>query len=183
MNTETKNIHEEDYFRKRDVELWVKLLERAQIKENGVEDEQLVNSLISAGFNHDSMRAILLLPLVHTAWADGEIQRDERHEILSILEERGFPADSEAYQLIALWLQRPPTDARFIRAMELLGPVIREAKTKARDNIDWIFKASRRVAEATGCALHKIGLRGKISPQEDQVIRKMEELIQPKRNP
>ncbi len=127
--------------------------------------KKLNSEFFDEGFNQDSIRALYLVPVIDTAWADGKIQPEEREEILKLLEERGIQFGSEAYSLIDLWLSRKPVDEFFVSANNLIEPLFRDLKDNRNGNPYWIIEAAERVAKATG-SIHE-----PISPGERKVIK------------
>jgi len=109
-----------------------------------------IQELFEEGFNEDSIRAVYLIPLVDTAWADGKIQTEERREILALMKEREIRERSEAYKLIDSWLTRKPTEEFFANANNLIEPLFRDLKENRGGDIMWVIKALERVANATG---------------------------------
>jgi DnaJ-domain-containing protein 1 len=70
-------------------------------------DEALTEALAQLGIGPDTLRAVLLLPLVQVAWADGRIQQPERSRIQELA--RGFGlARGQAWER---WLESRPDDA------------------------------------------------------------------------
>jgi len=108
--------------------------------------------------------------LVEVAWADGEIQSDEREEILKVLSKRGVQKESEALDLVSRWLAERPSDAMFLKAQILHGLIVDELKKHGEGRVMWILESSRRIASATGDRLSRIGIGSSTSPDEDIVI-------------
>ena len=79
----------------------------------------LTQSLEKLGLDRTNYRALLLLPLVQVAWADGRVQRSERALILKIAEERNLLADS-ARETVFGWLDTKPTRQFFAVGTRLL---------------------------------------------------------------
>ncbi len=51
-------------------------------KASGMTDDDVLDRLVALGMRADTIAALSLVPLVAVAWADGEIQDDERSAIL-----------------------------------------------------------------------------------------------------
>jgi len=156
----------------REIELHGDLLETssASMLDLIFNNANLKKSIMQAGFNPDSARALLFVPLVEVAWADREIQSDEREEILKILSKSGVEKESEALYLVSDWLTERPSEAMFFKAQILHGLIVDEMRKHDEDGVMWILESSRRIASATGGRLSRIGIGSSTSPDEDVVI-------------
>lgn len=119
------------------------------------------------GFSPDSIRALYLIPVIDTAWADGKVQPEEEREILQLLEKRMIFEGSEAYALVKSWLSKKPTDEFFVRANSLIEPLFQDLRDNRRGSLSWVFEAAQRVAQATGNS------KNPISPGEKKVIKSL----------
>ena len=72
-------------------------------------EDTLLKDLHQLGLNETSYRALLLLPLVEVAWADGRIQPAEAAAIEDLARKNDF-FSTEAQALLQRWLKAPPTD-------------------------------------------------------------------------
>lgn len=164
-----RKANEDDYFRKLNSELSRKLAARAQMKEVGVADEKLAEQLADLGFDQDSARALFLVPLLQVAWADHEVQTEERHQIFEVLKQRKIEEGSGAFKLVSNWLKKGPEDALFARAVALIEPLIAETRKSSPDQAGWILESARQVAQATG-GLFGLGIGTKISSAEEKIL-------------
>lgn len=126
---------------------------------------KLMQDFMDERFNEDAMRALYLVPVIDTAWADGKIQPEERREILTLLQEREIHPGSEAYALIELWLSKKPVDEFFVQANNIIEPLFRDLKFNRGSNPYWVVEAAERVANATG------NPKAPISPGEKKIIK------------
>src|SRR5262245_3358395 len=76
----------------------------------GTDDAAIVDRIEQLGFNGESIKVLDVLPLIHIAWADGKIQKNERELILSILEQRGIPPRSDASLFVESLLEARPSE-------------------------------------------------------------------------
>lgn len=136
-------------------------------------DAKLLRQLDALGLNQDSYRAILLLPLVEVAWVDGEIQAQERDEILSYAEGNQLLAGG-AHAVVEDWLTNRPTEDYFSRGRKILVRLAHEAEGIASDigpkEVDDILGYCEVVADSAG------GLFGRFfrsSAEEKEAIRKI----------
>jgi len=131
-----------------------------------------IRELFEEGFDEDTIRAVYLIPVIDTAWADGKVQAEERQEILELLEERGIQAGSGAYLMIDSWLTKKPTDDFFADANDLIEPLFKDLKENRGGDIMWVIKAAERVASATGT------MDSPISLGEQKVIKSIFERLE-----
>jgi hypothetical protein len=103
---------EDAYFRKQDQELRQKLREElgqaAGDLKQAPRDLSLAGKIQKLGFVGDKVKVFDLMPLVHVAWADGSVSRQEREAILGVAGTR-VPRTSVAFVLMeSLLEERPP---------------------------------------------------------------------------
>jgi len=158
---------EEDYFRKQNAELAAKLKARTSMQAAGVQDKELADRLLAAGFTEDSVRALYLVPVVDVAWADGRISPEEKTEIMKIAEGRGIKRDSAAFKMVLNWIEAKPTDENYKRAKSLVDPLL---EGLGAEGGDWLLAAAQRVAEATGGVF---GFGVKVTHDEKTVLTKL----------
>ena len=72
-------------------------------------DDELRDALARIGIREQDLRAVLLLPLVEIAWADGSVHQTERDVILKIARSYGLVASPGA-EALARWLEAPPAE-------------------------------------------------------------------------
>lgn len=166
-----RKAQEEDYFRKQNDEAKRKLAAKQALQEFGINDQDLMKKLLEAGFSADSARALFLVPLIEVAWADGQVQEDERRAVLELMKQREIEEGSEAYRCASDWLETKPTDQKFRVASELLKPVVDELKKSGQDTSEWILEAAQKVANATG-GLFGFGWN-MISKEEKEILVKL----------
>ncbi len=171
---------EADYFRKQDQKLLQKMRERAALEDVAgaladklrVDDAELLKRVIDLGLTRDTGAAILLVPLVQVAWAEGSVSPKEREVVFEIAASRGIEAGSAAHQQLTSWLEKRPSDALFETALEVMKSGIAvlpddEREERVRD----IVGACTRVAEASGGGLGKIlGIKTGVVGQESAVL-------------
>jgi tellurite resistance protein len=77
----------------------------------GINDPTVVAELAGLGIRVDTLAALTLIPLIHVAWADGEMDQRERQAILDAAEATGSEKGSTSYRLLEIWtLEEPPMD-------------------------------------------------------------------------
>ena len=174
-----RSVHEAGYFHGKNRNLVDQLrlkLERDAETEairsaTGVEDEELLATLIHLGVTRDSIPVLHLLPLVEVAWADGEIQDDERALLVQAARNAGVEAGSAAGDAFDAMLTEAPSEALFdagltyVKALMLAMP--EEQAGKARRNLsDFAYE----IARANGGIF---GIIGKVEPSEKDVLAKI----------
>jgi hypothetical protein len=112
----------------------------------------------------EAYRLVTLLPLVHVAWADGKIQREERKLILEIAEERGL-LENGGRETLERWLNVPPDAAQVRTDLAILNEL---AKTRGdiadefdSDSLQMLLAWCQDVADAAG------GFLGLVHPRRD----------------
>lgn len=83
-------------------------------------DKEMVSALHGLGLDEENIRAIVLLPLVEVAWADGRVGEAERRLILDLARKRGV-LDTEGAVLLETWLRYRPSDRYLQRGREVLA--------------------------------------------------------------
>jgi hypothetical protein len=134
----------------------------------GIDDVEVLAELAGLGIRVDTLTALVLIPLVDAAWADGAIDPRERDAILTAATETGIEEGSHGYRLLEIWMmEEPPPDltnawTRFIHARceQLSGP------ERERFEIN-ILDLARKVAAAAGDARNR---EPHISVKEDTCI-------------
>jgi tellurite resistance protein len=173
---DTARTLEDAFFAKENARLLQQLRDRAKQQERRaamrdvvrVDDDALIDHLITLGLEPETVLALQLVPLAAVAWADGKIEPNERDAVLKAAAAEGIAPDSVAGQMLGNWLQHRPgaelVDA-WKRQMRALWPSL---SPKERDEIRGsALERARSVAESAGGFL---GLTSKISPQEKAVL-------------
>lgn len=118
---------EEIYFKNQEMLARRKLreeLDAAARKSQDDERKQDLGARIKAlGFHGERARVFDLMPLVHVAWADGSISRQERAKILELVERRGIAPGSDAFVMVESMLEEAPSQAFMDETLALLREV------------------------------------------------------------
>ena len=162
------------FFRERDLELLAYLRSetdqtRNQLAEiSKIHNIEVLDDLIRVGITAESFTALLLLPLVRVAWADGEIQDSERDAILQASEAEGISKDSTNYQLLKGWLDDRPEPALLEAWREYAVELAKELDNASLAEVRRItMDRARRIAELAGGIL---GLAHAISKDEEHAL-------------
>jgi hypothetical protein len=107
---------ENAYFHKRDQELMAQMAERqakavrtAQLAEaTGIQNQSLLDRLDDLQIRPETLGALLLVPLVEIAWADGKMHASQRQAVLSAAKQAGLHKNYDAHHLLESWLDAKP---------------------------------------------------------------------------
>lgn len=137
----------------------------------GIENETALNKLVEAGISPASLTAFSIVPLVFVAWADGQVQSNERDAVLKAAVEAGMEPDSTGYKLISAWLKSKPEEQLLDAWKSYIG-----ALKETLDHASYIHLKSnimdrtRQVAASAGGFLKM----GAISLSESKKIEELE---------
>lgn len=125
----------------------VELAERRKIADSVLtEDLDVAERIQKLGFDDQTARIFDLLPLVHVAWADGKIQKQERASILRVVEARGVAKGSQAMIMIESMLEKQPSQTYLDETLAVLRDLVGENKRRVEVMVDLCVA----VAEAAG---------------------------------
>lgn len=166
---------EEAFFRNVDAQLLEKLRAEAAsetgraelIRKTGMQDETLIDELVSQGVTAEGLVAVRVIPLVLVAWADREVTEDERKTVLEEAHRMGIQEGEIPHLLLENWLHVRPAaelgDAWKRYTLELLDAM------KANERTAYIRELKREmnaVAKASGGVF---GF-GKVSQAESKLM-------------
>jgi len=164
---------EDAYFRKQDQELRQKLREElgqaAGDLKQSPRDLSLANKIQKLGFIGDKIKVFDLMPLVHVAWADGSVSRQEREAILGVAGAR-VPRGSAAFVLMESLLEERPPQNFLDESLSLLKLVAGDTRAES------IVELCIQVASASGGFMNV----GNVSSEERQQIEAIAARLGPK---
>ena len=173
------NALEEAFFHKQDANLLEKLRQQRLsevTKEDiaaatGIDDEALLERLVSMEINLQTLTALSVIPLVEVAWADGRMEKNERDAVLQAADEAGIPKDGPGYKLLNNWLANKP-DMKLLACWKdyiaaLADTMNADCYAQVRDNL---MERARNVATSAGGIL---GI-GSISGPEQKKLDELE---------
>lgn len=183
-----RRAHEDEYFRKRDQELF----ERARLRTEeeaafqrlagvaGVDDEDILRNLQRLGFTVETVTLLYIVPLIEVAWADGTVSERERDAIIAAARGRGVVPGSQADRQVAQWLASPPSAVLADGTLHLLGSVLQKRPPDVRAWVTRDLLASCiAVASASGGIL---GFRS-ISEKEQRAVDRIRYQLERKNAP
>jgi tellurite resistance protein len=150
---------EEAYFSKLQTQQLARIREESRREELrgalgaelGIADACFLDSLLELGITPETADAFESLPLVEVAWADGEIDSQERQRVLDLATAFGLDFGRPAHAQLELWLRRKPEDELFeawyeFAAIGLAGP-------NPAASVRRVLESALEVANASGGAL------------------------------
>lgn len=144
-------------------------------KASGMTDDAVLDQLVALGMRGNTIAALSLVPLIQVAWADGEIQDNERTAILQGAHGKGLEEGSDGYELLQTWLKRQPADDLFTAweaYIKTLASQLNDEQNRLLKN--QIVGFAKLVATAAGGIL---GF-GKVSAAEEKVLHRIEAAFQ-----
>ena len=163
---------EEAFFQDVDQDLIAKFFENAAqdeqrkslISQTGLPDTPLIDELLDRDFSAASLSALMLLPAVLVAWADGTMAPAERRTVLQAASEQNLGED--AIKLLESWTEKQPGDNLWSLWQQYAGAVYDKIGPESAGQLaDEILALATKVAEAAG------GIFGRMSiSAEEQVI-------------
>ena len=127
-------------------------------------DTFLIDELIELGITPDTAPAFEALPLVEVAWADGDIDTEERWRVLAVATAFGLELGRPAHAQLELWLTRRPGEELFEAWHRFAGQALAAPAAAARARR--LLEGAEEVARAAGGLLG----RGAICDSERAVI-------------
>ena len=168
---------EEDYFRRRDMELIEAARRRAardavrqRISQRvGLADDDALQALEGLGFSEHTVSLIHLVPLVHMAWVEGAVSKRMRQYVIDVAREQGIEPSSDANRQLEEWLAgNPPSDALFEETLHVIGLMLQQRSPDEREHyLQRLLADCAAIASASGGAL---GI-GRVSSAERSLLR------------
>nr|WP_255216739.1 TerB family tellurite resistance protein [Pseudenhygromyxa sp. WMMC2535] len=137
---------------------------RSLAKGSRTRTPSLAERVEALGFGVETARVFDLLPVIHVAWADGEVQMLEREAIMRVLEARKIPPGSEAHVLVDTLLERHPGKIYMDETLAVLREIVANDRRRSEALVDLCFV----IARAHGAGV--LGLRDPIDSREKQVL-------------
>ncbi|MEZ4322107.1 MAG: FHA domain-containing protein [Myxococcota bacterium] len=115
------------------------------------DDDRLLRELKFLGIDETTVELLALLPLIQVAWADGEVQPEERELILELSRTRYHLAE-DAVHLLEGWLTHPPSERYVARGRRALLALAHERDDFDLEpaHLDDVVEFSKAVAKASG---------------------------------
>jgi len=134
---------------------------------SGIEDEAVLSRLSALGIRPETLAALTMIPIVEVAWADGEMDANERDAILRGAASTGIDPEHPSHGLLRIWVQDPPAPDLYSAWDAYIAALRRELEAHECVRLEErIIGRARAVAEAAGGFL---GI-GAVSKQERAVL-------------
>jgi hypothetical protein len=176
---ERRNALEEAFFQKENERLRARIqaerereaARKALAGEAGITDASLLDRLVELGIRVDTVEALVLVPLVTVAWADGKMDAGEREAVMRGAEASGFAPGSPGYALLEAWTRERPPAELMDSWRSYIAALVKELSADQRWALEErIVERARAVARASGGFL---GL-SKVSKEEEEVLAELE---------
>ncbi|NTV51819.1 MAG: hypothetical protein HGA76_02220 [Candidatus Firestonebacteria bacterium] len=139
---------------------------------SGIHDDVILQKLVDLNIRPDTLASLALVPCIMIAWADGRVDAAEKKAALAAVGQLGWnPADID-YALLEHWLKRKPPETLFEAWQHYVaGTCGKLSDDEIRRFKHELLAPAGLVAKSSGGFL---GL-GKISPQEKEMLLKLEQ--------
>ena len=168
------------FFPSEDPGLAGKLREMKEIRESrealsqalGVRNEAVINQLLELDITPEVVAALMVIPFLEVAWADGNIDENGRTAVLACAERLGFHRGGVDYELMEQWLQNRPEPKLFRAWSHCIEGICEQLTNKEVEALKESFlNHARSVALASG---GDRGTGSAVSLSAAQVLRNME---------
>jgi hypothetical protein len=171
---------EDEFFHKENEAKLAKLREQLSAKESkeelkkasGMTDDTVIDKLVGLGLRGTTVAALSLVPLIAVAWADGELQDNERESILQAANAKGMGPGTPGHEILTSWLTKKPDDTlvdAWQDYMKALMAQLNDEQVRMLKN--QIVGFAKVIAESAG------GVLGfaKVSGKEKEVLARIEQ--------
>jgi hypothetical protein len=149
---------------------------RQMSSKTGPERMELERTLMSLGIRPSSYRALMLLPLIYVAWADGKMESVEVDHIRRFARER-LHMTADTIAVLDNWLREAPSQAYVEAGLQgLLGVALDEdfLEVEVSELSDLLLHAER-IARATADALDDPTA---VTPEEEDALGEIARLLE-----
>jgi len=136
-------------------------------QQTGVADEEVLRDLQDLGYTPETVMLLHLVPLIQTAWAEGDVSQKERDLIVKAARSRGIEAGSPPDQQLNVWLVRRPSDEFFEKTLRAIRTVLEAQPADARTASEKdLLSLATAIAAASGGI---VGFHA-VSDEERQIL-------------
>jgi len=138
----------------------------------GVRNDAVINQLLELEIAPELVSALMVIPFLEVAWADGDIDESERTAVLACAERLGFHRGGVDYALLEQWLQNRPEPKLFRAWSHCIEGICEQLTNKEVEALKASFLIhARTVALASGA---ERGTGSTVSLSGAQVLRSLE---------
>jgi hypothetical protein len=141
-----------------------------------VKDSELERTLGGLGLTKSTYRALMLLPLVYVAWADGTVQNVERELILKFARQR-LHLTPDTLKVLEGWFEQAPTKEYVETGLQgLLGIALDESMLEVDvSELPDLVVHAEALAAATAETMHD---PTSVTPEEEEALAEIAALLQ-----
>lgn len=126
----------------------------------GIDDKDLVQSLMDLGITAHSMAALTMYPMVCVAYADSVLNLEERDLIMKMASEWNMKPGDPGFEVLNHWLVEGPTEDGFAVWKKYIQAVMAQMTPQQVADLKLsIMNRSNAVATAVGDVLGRFGNR------------------------
>lgn len=175
---------EDEFFRREDQRLTARLKElraaetsrEALSKASGITKPEVLDKLMELGIRAETVAALIVVPLVEVAWADGTLDAKERR---AVIERSGIQKGSSEAALLESWLDRRPDPKLLTAWTHMVQGMTAQLDAAGGERLKaGLLERARAVASASGGVL---GVGAKVSRAEAETLAKLEAAFDAKR--
>jgi hypothetical protein len=118
---------------------------------SGITNDVILSRLVALDVRPEILAALATVPLVEVAWADGEIEENEREVVLTHANAKGIRPGTVEHELLERWLEHRP-EPKLIEAWKAyIQGLCENLDEKERALLkDELLHSTTATAEATG---------------------------------
>lgn len=158
LNDEARSL-EDSFFLQQDQKIIEQLRQMQKMQQSketlravsGISNEQVLEKLVQLDIQPQILAALVVIPLVQVAWADGEVDEAERKAVLSMIEKHGIQDGSVEHELLESWLSHRPEAKLFEAWTHYIAGLCKEISTDECTALrDALLRDVQMVAESSG---------------------------------
>jgi tellurite resistance protein len=136
---------------------------------SGIQDPAVLEKLVELKIRPETATALSIVPLVMVAWADGELDKKEKKEILRVVNAAKFMRSQINCEIIEQWLEIQPGKNLLEAWIHYVRSLSSKLPQDQRDNLKKeILDQAENIAKASGGFL---GFGNKISAEEKKLLK------------
>jgi hypothetical protein len=132
-----------------------------------IKDQDVLDQLLEFGIDAETFTALMFVPLAAVAWADGNVDAQERDAILAVARQANMQPGGLGYELLSSWLTAPPAESLFDAWKSYVSSLKKEMNPEWFDKLKAeVLNDAEEIAVASGGVL---GI-GRISAAEKKKL-------------